>query len=57
MHETQHTPVRDLCIRHRQPKILEASNFCPGLRTNMVSYRPLTQTDPESPFLGDFKKV
>ena len=42
MHETGHTPVRDLCILHRQPQILEASDFRPDFRTNMVSYPPLT---------------
>ena len=51
------TPVGDLCILHRQPKILEPSDFRPDFRTNMVSYPPLTHTYPKSPFLEDFEKV
>ena len=34
------TPVGDLCILHRQPKILEASDFRREFRKNMVSYPP-----------------
>ena len=34
------TPVGDLCILQRQPKILEASNLRPDFRNNMVSSPP-----------------
>ena len=34
------TPVGNLCILHRQPKIVEASDFRPEFCKNMVSYPP-----------------
>ena len=50
------SPVGDLCIVLRQPKILEASDFRPEFRKNMVSHTPITHTYPKAHLLEISKR-
>ena len=50
------TPISDLCILHREPKILEASDLRPDFRRNVGAYPPPNPYIPQKPFSWRFRK-